>query len=319
MCFSARDTVVMLFGGANASNPPETWLYSATRNKWTMKCRQALGGHAFEALRVVYDSVSNHFFVYDHQASQMYKYTIGGNQWASTNSSGGPSTQYCYAMAVSEKRRIILLITTGGQDYIYKIDDNAWIHLNSNASDHGPRYRAGLVYDIESDVFLLNGNKGGGKDLWELALEASNATGVWTNVTNDVRNFSAPERGESVVYDRTHDIVLMNEYSALRSAYKYQTTARIEFTGLSCPVPSQPALDCFPNPFNSAASIIYNIGEKANGKFNVYDIRGKLILSRMIFGSGAFTWSGFGLTPGTYSCCLFTGNEKVSKKMIVVK
>jgi hypothetical protein len=328
--FSEKDTIALYFAWANVGSPPDLWLYSATRNKWTSKGRHSLGG-GYEALRVVYDGPTDGFYCFDaHGNHNMYRYTIRTNQWTKAQTNQGPATRdetyYCYGMAISESRRIILVVTTGtGGDWIYKIDTATWIKLNSNHSIHGPRYRAGLVYDIANDVFLLLGNKGAGHDMFALTLNSDNTSGTWTEITNQVKGITLPTRGESFTYDRTHNVSFINESCSgggcsQRAAFRYKKGTTIQNPQLISR--DAPLLDCYPNPFRPSATIMVS-GSLKQAKIGIYDPAGMLIKTLNYSPNQShILWYGkdnYGcpVGAGTYFIKLESADKKAVKRIIL--
>jgi hypothetical protein len=259
----------------------------------------------------------------------MYRYTIRTNQWTKAQVNNSPTrddTYYCYAMAVSESRRVILVVTTGtGEDWIYHIDTGTWSKLNSNHAIHGPRYRAGLVYDIANDVFLLLGTKDAGKDMFALSLNSDNTAGTWTEITSQVKGISLPTRGESFVYDRTHNVSFINEPCSgggcsQRAAFRYKKGTTVQNPRLERQ--KAPLLECYPNPFRPNVNIrISNTLTRA--KIGIYDPCGVLIKT-LDCGPGysQILWNGidhYGRTvsAGAYYVKYQSENQGVVKKIIL--
>ncbi|MDP8238891.1 MAG: T9SS type A sorting domain-containing protein [Candidatus Hatepunaea meridiana] len=84
----------------------------------------------------------------------------------------------------------------------------------------------------------------------------------------------------------------------------------------------------YPNPFNSTVRIEYDIPEVTDVNVSVYDLNGNLtkvlVNQNMNAGKYRVTWDGFnssGLhaSSGTYLCRLQTGNEKIIRRIMLIR
>jgi hypothetical protein len=332
MCFSSRDTVVMLLGGANIGSVPDTWLYSAGRNQWTLKCRQVLGGGC-AGLRPVYDEVTDLFYTFDFSLPQMYKYAISTNRWVSTRSLNPPQSSSCYVMAISEKRRIILLVTSSSpQTHVYFIDQNRWQKVADNSGALGDRYRSGMVYDMVGDVFLLLAGKNSAPDLWVLELSHDNTRGTWTNITGQVSgNFpvagsvASYQSAEAFCYDRTHNVSWIDGHGRGLHAFRYRNAVTNIKLAQSRPV--RALLSCFPNPLYSSTLIQWHapLSMQMPGRLSVYSPQGALVRSFTVDSpKGRILWEAANaqdgpLGSGHYLLTLVGGKRRIVYPLIITK
>jgi hypothetical protein len=89
-------------------------------------------------------------------------------------------------------------------------------------------------------------------------------------------------------------------------------------------VPGEFALhDNYPNPFNPATTIRFNLPEQGYTTLQIFDITGELvdvlINGNLQGGSHGYTWNSTGLASGTYIYRLTSGRFSVSKSMILLK
>ncbi len=88
-------------------------------------------------------------------------------------------------------------------------------------------------------------------------------------------------------------------------------------------LPSLFALDNYPNPFNPTTSIRFRIPETGAVELGVYNLRGELVrqLHSGLLSAGAHTmpFDASGLSSGTYLYSLETGEERITKRMLLVK
>lgn len=79
----------------------------------------------------------------------------------------------------------------------------------------------------------------------------------------------------------------------------------------------------FPNPFNSATTIEYNLSESGKVKLILYDVLGKqvsvLVNSFQKQGKNRIYFDGNGLCSGIYFYCLLAADHLLTKKMVVLK
>jgi len=72
-----------------------------------------------------------------------------------------------------------------------------------------------------------------------------------------------------------------------------------------------------PNPFKPAASIPYHLGFGLKGTLQIFDLRGRLVFSRPIQGSGTVTWDASGLGSGVYLLKALSAGKTYSRKLVL--
>lgn len=84
----------------------------------------------------------------------------------------------------------------------------------------------------------------------------------------------------------------------------------------------------YPNPFNASTTITFNLNEQAQVALTVYNVSGQvvrnLVRGQLDIGSHSFIWDGKDergqLVPtGVYTYAVYNGDQKISKKMILLK
>jgi hypothetical protein len=72
-----------------------------------------------------------------------------------------------------------------------------------------------------------------------------------------------------------------------------------------------------PNPFNPSTRISCNLGQGRTGALQIFDIRGKLVFSRPIQGSGTVIWDAAGQGSGVYVLKVLSTGKIRSRKLIL--
>ena len=79
----------------------------------------------------------------------------------------------------------------------------------------------------------------------------------------------------------------------------------------------------YPNPFNPETTIEYTIDKTSDIRLEIYSVNGKLIKTlvnqKQNPGNYLVTFSGTGLSSGIYYYILKSENNRVSKKMVLLK
>ena len=83
------------------------------------------------------------------------------------------------------------------------------------------------------------------------------------------------------------------------------------------------ALSCFPNPFNSSATLVFALGEPAFVDVSVYNLKGERITNifsgNLVSGSHRFTWDAEDTPTGVYFIRASSGGREISKKLVLLK
>lgn len=77
------------------------------------------------------------------------------------------------------------------------------------------------------------------------------------------------------------------------------------------------SISCSPNPFTSATTIKYNAPGTREGKILIYDLSGRLLLSRQMMSNGGFEWKPHGLPAGIYLLKAIADGKNYSRKLIL--
>jgi hypothetical protein len=81
--------------------------------------------------------------------------------------------------------------------------------------------------------------------------------------------------------------------------------------------------NAYPNPFNPATSIMYDLPEASNVKLVVYDLNGRIVANLvdgwMGEGSHSVVFNADNLPSGVYFCSLTAGNFTATKKLLLIK
>jgi hypothetical protein len=88
-------------------------------------------------------------------------------------------------------------------------------------------------------------------------------------------------------------------------------------------------LDAWPNPFNSATSLVCDIGRREVINIDIFDIRGRRVRSLLTdagleTGRHQIEWNGLDdtsrpLPSGVYFCRLSTNDREIRKRMMLIK
>ena len=89
-------------------------------------------------------------------------------------------------------------------------------------------------------------------------------------------------------------------------------------------LPNITRVNCFPNPFNSSASISFTIGQTVPVKIAVYNLSGQevttLLDNSLNSGEYMVNWNAEGISSGIYFLTMFEGNNMAgTQKVVLVK
>ncbi|MCD6098034.1 T9SS type A sorting domain-containing protein [bacterium] len=83
------------------------------------------------------------------------------------------------------------------------------------------------------------------------------------------------------------------------------------------------ALSCFPNPFNSSATLVFALGEPAFVDVSVYNLKGEKVTNvfsgNLPSGSHRFTWDAEDTPSGVYFLKASSGGKEISKKLVLLR
>ena len=146
----------------------------------------------------------------------------------------------------------------------------------------------------------------------------------YDGVTPDNRYDSVVELSLSAYFNQTIRIAFVFEgtYGENMALDDITITSPTDIDNISIPVTT--ILDQnYPNPFNPSTMINFTIVERSNVNLSIYNINGQLINTLVDGEKGAGNYSvnyeAIGLSAGIYYYTLTTGDDTISKKMLLVK
>jgi hypothetical protein len=151
-------------------------------------------------------------------------------------------------------------------------------------------------------------------DEWELYCLASNP-----NETDNLVDYSTGiVRADASVPGMTHqEIVMKNEWM------KAQLSKSLGVEQPYTDILQTHLFQNIPNPFNGSTEISFSIPEAGRTRLSVTDLFGSelVVLVDAVLAPGLhrYTLDGNALAPGVYFSRLSTGNQQMTKKMIVIR
>lgn len=200
-----------------------------------------------------------------------------------------------YSCLIEEKSNCLIIGTEHG---IYTTTDGNWVHsgeLNIPVTD----LKQAVVEDRPADTMLF------GYDVKYLS-DGVHYTPLY-NIYDGVEN-------NGIVYAATYgNGIIKNE------TYKPKDNLGINENNLSSSAALQ--MNVYPNPVVGTAQIKFNLSESANVRYDVYDLSGRVVLSRILgdYGQGSHdvTFNANSLTAGSYIVRIQAGDKTQSTKIMV--
>jgi hypothetical protein len=110
------------------------------------------------------------------------------------------------------------------------------------------------------------------------------------------------------------------ELDSLHALFRPRSTSSVDPTAS---VPRTACLRSFPNPFNPAATIRYELPAAAPVRLEIFDLMGRrlatLVDGRVSAGWHEIAWSGENVPSGVYVACLITPNERLTTRLVLVR
>jgi len=180
----------------------------------------------------------------------------------------------------------------------------------------------GFTAESQADGIVLNWTTGSEVDNYSFVLwRATEAQGEYTNISGEIRamgqganlmNYSYTDHGVipgTTYYYKISDI----------SIYGHETLHQTVISATSNYIMAKN----FPNPFNPATVIRFDLRTQADVQLNVYDMSGRLVKSlvngNLNPGAHQATFDGTGLAAGVYIYRLSVGDLSTQGKMLLVK
>ena len=157
MAYDTTHNFVVLFGGYNALNLGDTWVYSPSANTWTnQNPANAPSARAYSAM--AFDSSNGTIVLFggvsDVQSeADTWEYNVVTNTWVNTTPATSPPAMGSYSMAYySSAARTVLvgqsLITNNMVTWAYDVAADTWTNraatFSPARSGQGVAYHAGL-------------------------------------------------------------------------------------------------------------------------------------------------------------------------------
>ena len=195
-----------------------------------------------------------------------------------------------------------------------------WSKIAGNLySSEGPSIRWATFAHVPDGIIYLLGTSTG---LYATSALDTVSTGtVWTHLATS-------EIGESIVnmidYRTIDGLAVVATHS--HGMFSANLTGVIDVLGINQRWNQQSTslnLTNYPNPFNAATTIQFNLDENQFVNVSIYDELGNLVRTiangQMSAGSNSVIFTGEGLKPGTYYCALTTKNHTESRKMLMMR
>ncbi len=192
-------------------------------------------------------------------------------------------------------------------------------------------FQLGIGYEY-GRIYALNPNTGAILDTIDCAKWNYDQTGGYNmRSSGTVGNVSGYTSPYNVGYDENFNIYDQSFFGWTADKWSFSgTLPTIPFSITSVEkqndqVPSQFSLSQnYPNPFNPTTTIEFSVAKSSNISLSVYDITGKLVsdlISSAHFAKGNYkiSFDASKLASGTYIYVLKNGENRLSKKMTLIK
>ena len=191
------------------------------------------------------------------------------------------------------------------------------LETSSSGTGTGPSCRWASIVHVPDGVIYLVGTSVG----LYATTSLTGLTTVWTQM-------GASTIGESIVnmmdYRATDGLIVAATHShGIFSSHISNTT---DVTGINNAIATKSKgynFTNFPNPFNAATTIQFDVPEKTQVSVTVYNELGRLVRTivdePMEPGQKKFTFSGKDLSPGVYYCTLTAGSFSETRKMVMMR
>jgi hypothetical protein len=262
------------------------------------------------------------------------KYTnAGALSWAARYNGTANENDIAFALKVSPSGNVYITGSSMGQG---SATDYATVKYNSsgaqiwamrfNGSNNTSDEATSLTLDGAEGVFVTGMSASSGIN-YDYATLKYNTNGVqqW------LRTYNGPGNGVdgafSITADYSGSVTVTGNSQGSGSGSDYATIRYDQFTGLqqiSSNVPGEYRLYAnYPNPFNPATKIRFDLPSASESKVTVFDLTGQLVEvlvdSKLSAGTYEVDFNASGLSSGVYFYKIETSGFSDTKKMMLVK
>tara|TARA_Y100000590_G_scaffold249156_2_gene279958 strand:+ start:2891 stop:4120 length:1230 start_codon:yes stop_codon:yes gene_type:complete len=215
---------------------------------------------------------------------------------------------------------------------VYKWRDSTWVQrhravlsFNNNNMVSGKLFyvwRDSLWIDKARISVTYDNNM----NPYQVLFEKKDSTGSWMNISVKENNYSADGQLLETVQSRWSDGAWLPRR---RFEYSYATGRGVTALGISVAVPKNIAISkAYPNPFNPATTISYELLESNHVRVDIYDMAGRKVRTLVNQNQGAGNWSirwnalndrGQTVAAGMYFYKIESGGELKSNKIVLLK
>lgn len=249
---------------------------------------------------------------------------------------GGPSIEVSYAVQQTYDGGYIVAGRTdsygaGSSDFYLLKTNSSGDSLWAKTYGGGSSDRAFTAIQTSDAGFLLGGftfSYGAGTYDFYLVKTDSLGDTLWT------RTYGGPNYEEIYKVQETTDggyVAIGYTYSFGAGTYPNMYIVKTNNTGLvtSCTSRMQNTIagyqlyQNYPNPFNPVTNISFSLGEDRYTSLRIYDVLGReittLVSKKLLKGPYTLQWDASGIPSGVYFYRLISGEQSITKKLIVMK
>ena len=259
--------------------------------------------------------------------------SAGQEQWNSRYNGTGNDNDISFGIAVSAAGNVYVTGSSIGQG---SATDYATVMYNSSgAQQWAARYNgpnntsddaAAIEVDQSGNAFVTGASNSGGTNLDYLTIKYSpSGQQMWEQRYNGPGN--GIDAALSVCVDGSGNVYITGNSQGSGSSSDYATLKYSVLTAIGNPETNIPDVfrlyENYPNPFNPATTIKFDLPVQSITKLSVYDVTGRtvalLVNGPMSAGSHIISFNGAGISSGVYFFKLEAGNFTDIRKMVLVK
>jgi len=259
--------------------------------------------------------------------------SAGQEQWNSRYNGTGNDNHISFGIAVSAAGNVYVTGSSIGQG---SATDYATVMYNSSgAQQWAARYNgpnntsddaAAIEVDQSGNAFVTGASNSGGTNLDYLTIKYSpSGQQMWEQRYNGPGN--GIDAALSVCVDGSGNVYITGNSQGSGSSSDYATLKYSVLTAIGNPETNIPDVfrlyENYPNPFNPATTIKFDLPVQSITKLSVYDVTGRtvalLVNGPMSAGSHIISFNGAGISSGVYFFKLEAGNFTDIRKMVLVK